>query len=137
MLVMTAPPKSCHQVYLCSLNGRKLFWCLLFFTLPKLSSAIPLYFLHFFLCFRLNLILMFGQSLSHKKQTMKLKLCNKNRDKNTDPITLEILLQTITTTMIKSPCDISQKTVAKRHKAICCDLCDKWIHIACNNLDKK
>ena len=22
-------------------------------------------------------------------------------------------------------------------KAICCDLCNKWIHIACNNLDKK
>ena len=39
--------------------------------------------------------------------------------------------------MVKFRCDICQKAVANRHKAICCDLCDKWIHIACNNLDKK
>ena len=35
------------------------------------------------------------------------------------------------------PCGICQKAVAKRHKAICCDLCHKWVHIACNNLNKK
>ena len=39
--------------------------------------------------------------------------------------------------MIKFPYRICQKAVAKRHKVICCDLCNKWIHIACNNLDKK
>ena len=39
--------------------------------------------------------------------------------------------------MIKFPCGICRKAVAKRHEAICCDLCDKWIHIACNNVDKK
>ena len=39
--------------------------------------------------------------------------------------------------MVKFPCGICQKAVAKRHKAICCDLCNKWILIACNNLDKK
>ena len=50
---------------------------------------------------------------------------------------LEILLHTITTTMVKFPYGICQKAVAKRHQAVCCDLCDKWIHIACNNLNKK
>ena len=24
--------------------------------------------------------------------------------------------------------------VAKNHKAVQCDLCDSWVHIACNNL---
>ena len=24
-----------------------------------------------------------------------------------------------------------------KHKAVCCDLCNKWANIACNNLDKK
>ena len=39
--------------------------------------------------------------------------------------------------VVKSPCGICQKAVGKKHNAICCDLCNKWIHIACNNLDKK
>ena len=50
---------------------------------------------------------------------------------------LEILLQNTAKTMVTFPCGIWQKAVAKRHKAICCDLCDKWIRIACNNFDKK
>ena len=29
------------------------------------------------------------------------------------------------------------KAVANNHKAICCDICNKWIHISCNNLDRK
>ena len=39
--------------------------------------------------------------------------------------------------MVKFSCGICQKAVAKKVKAICCDLCNKWIHTACNNLDKK
>ena len=58
-----------------------------YFPLPKLSPATPLYLLQSFLSFRLNLIRMFGQSLSCQKQSTKLKLCNKNRNSNTHPIT--------------------------------------------------
>ena len=47
------------------------------------------------------------------------------------------MLQTITTAMVKFPCSICQKAVTKRHKAISCDLCDKCVHVAGNNLDKK
>ena len=39
--------------------------------------------------------------------------------------------------VVKYPCGICQKAVGVKHKAICCDICNKWIHIACNNLDKK
>ena len=39
--------------------------------------------------------------------------------------------------VVKFPCGICHKPVGVKHKAICCDLCDKWIHTACNNLDKK
>ena len=39
--------------------------------------------------------------------------------------------------MVKFPWEICQKAVGKKHNAVCCDLCNEWIHIACNNLDKK
>ena len=39
--------------------------------------------------------------------------------------------------MVKHPCGICQKAVANNHKAICCDICNKWIHISCNNVDRK
>ena len=39
--------------------------------------------------------------------------------------------------MVKFPCGKCQKAVWKRHTAICFDLCDKWIHNASKNLDKK
>ena len=39
--------------------------------------------------------------------------------------------------VVKFPCGICQKAVGKKHNAVCCDLCNEWIHIACNNLDKK
>ena len=38
--------------------------------------------------------------------------------------------------MVKFPCGICQKAVATKHKATCCDLCNKWIHIGCSNLNK-
>ena len=38
--------------------------------------------------------------------------------------------------VVKFPCRICQKAVGKKHNAVCCDLCNQWIHIACNNLDK-
>ena len=38
---------------------------------------------------------------------------------------------------VKFPRGICLKSVGVKHKAICCDLCNKLIHIASNNLDKK
>ena len=38
---------------------------------------------------------------------------------------------------IKFPCTICKRTVAKNHKALQCNLCDQWIHIKCNLIDKK
>ena len=39
--------------------------------------------------------------------------------------------------VVKFTCGICQKTVGLKHKAICCDLWNTWVHIACNNLDKR
>ena len=39
--------------------------------------------------------------------------------------------------VVKHPCGICQKSVGVKHKAICCDICNRWIHTACNNLDRK
>ena len=30
---------------------------------------------------------------------------------------------------------IYEKAVAKNHKAVCCDVCNKWVHIGCNNIN--
>lgn len=38
---------------------------------------------------------------------------------------------------VKFPCSVCKKAVGSRHKAIQCDHCDKWVHIKCNNIDKK
>ena len=40
-------------------------------------------------------------------------------------------------TNTKFPCGVCTKTVANNHNAICCDSCDKWVHIKCNFLNKK
>ena len=37
---------------------------------------------------------------------------------------------------IKFPCGVCLKPVANNHNALCCDSCDKWIHIKCNLLNK-
>ena len=39
--------------------------------------------------------------------------------------------------VVKFPCGICQKAVGIKHNAVCCDLCNEWIHISCNNLDNK
>ena len=36
---------------------------------------------------------------------------------------------------VQFPCLKCNRAVAKNHKAVQCDICDKWIHIACNNLN--
>ena len=36
----------------------------------------------------------------------------------------------------KFPCGICAKTVAKNHNAVCCDICNLWVHIKCNNMTK-
>ena len=35
------------------------------------------------------------------------------------------------------PCSVCQKHVRKNAKAVCCDICDKWVHISCNNITNK
>jgi len=38
--------------------------------------------------------------------------------------------------VIKYPCGICEKAVAKNHNALMCDICDKWVHIKCNCISK-
>ena len=33
------------------------------------------------------------------------------------------------------PCLICEKAIAKKHKAVCRDVCNKWVHIGCNNIN--
>ena len=35
--------------------------------------------------------------------------------------------------MIKFPCQVCEKPVATNRNATCCDVCDFWIHIYCND----
>ena len=39
--------------------------------------------------------------------------------------------------MVNFPCSVSEKPVGIDHKAACCDKCNKWVHIRCNNIYKK
>ena len=39
--------------------------------------------------------------------------------------------------MPKFPCGVCSKNVNVNHHAICCDICDQWVHIRCNILDDK
>ena len=36
---------------------------------------------------------------------------------------------------VKFPCKICEKPVAQNHKAVCCDVCDTWVHIKCNKIN--
>ena len=38
--------------------------------------------------------------------------------------------------VIKYPCGICEKAVAKNHNALVCDICEKWVHIKCNFVSK-
>ena len=35
------------------------------------------------------------------------------------------------------PCSVCSKNVQNNHRAICCDVCDQWVHVRCNLLDVK
>ena len=37
--------------------------------------------------------------------------------------------------VVHFPCFVCNRTVAKSHRAVQCDLCDFWVHTACNNLN--
>ena len=37
---------------------------------------------------------------------------------------------------MKFPCNICEKNVASNHNAICCDICNKWVHISCKNISR-
>ena len=39
--------------------------------------------------------------------------------------------------MPEFPCGVCSKNVNTNHHAICCDICDQWVHIHCNLLDDK
>ena len=39
--------------------------------------------------------------------------------------------------MPEFPCGVCSKNVNTNHHAICCDICDQWVHIRCNLLDDK
>ena len=39
--------------------------------------------------------------------------------------------------MSKFPCSVCEKNVNTSHRAIQCDICDRWIHIKCNLLNSK
>ena len=41
------------------------------------------------------------------------------------------------TKCIKFPCGVCSKSVAINPNALCCDSCDKWVHIKCNFLNKR
>ena len=36
----------------------------------------------------------------------------------------------------KFACSICPKNVTTNHNAICCDICNLWVHIKCNNITK-
>jgi exonuclease III len=37
----------------------------------------------------------------------------------------------------KFPCPVCKKNVNINHRAICCDICNEWVHIKCNRLSEK
>ena len=37
--------------------------------------------------------------------------------------------------VVQFPCLVCNRAVAKNHRAVQYDLCDSWVHIACNNLN--
>ena len=37
--------------------------------------------------------------------------------------------------VVQFPCLLFNRTAAKNHRAVQCDLCDSWVHIVCNNLN--
>ena len=37
--------------------------------------------------------------------------------------------------VVQFPCLVCNRAVAKNHRVVQCDLCDSWVHIACNNLN--
>ena len=39
--------------------------------------------------------------------------------------------------MNKFPCSLCEKLVAINHEPGCCDVCNRWVHIRCNNICKK
>ena len=36
---------------------------------------------------------------------------------------------------VQFPCLVCNRTVAENHRTVQCNLCDSWVHIACNNLN--
>ena len=39
--------------------------------------------------------------------------------------------------MPQFPCSVCSKNVHEKHHAICCDICDQWVHIRSNLLNEK
>ena len=39
--------------------------------------------------------------------------------------------------MVKFPYLVFEKAVGTNHNTVFCDMCDRWVHIYCNNISKK
>ena len=39
--------------------------------------------------------------------------------------------------IVKFLCSVCEKPVAINHEAVCCHVCNRWVHISCNNICKK
>ena len=39
--------------------------------------------------------------------------------------------------MAKYPCSVCEKSVAINHEAVCCDVCNRWVHICFKKIYKK
>ena len=46
------------------------------------------------------------------------------------------LLQPSLSQYSKYPCGICTQDIAKNYNAVCCDICNLWVHIKCNNITK-
>ena len=47
------------------------------------------------------------------------------------------IMSLILTKDVQYPCSICDKNVRGNAKAVCCDICDHWVHINCNFITSK
>ena len=54
---------------------------------------------------------------------------------NTSRVYRFLLSRVLCLMVVQFHCLVCNRAVAKNHRAVQCDLCDSWVHIACNNLN--
>ena len=45
--------------------------------------------------------------------------------------------KTLQNQMVNFLCSVCEKPVGINHEAVCCDKCEKWVHIRYNNISRK